>query len=76
MLIIPTFCNYRFNGNNYRNFKIENLMRPTSKNYTDDYIRHKLYYSGLFDNSKHTVSIDDQKTRDTVYFSNGQVVQK
>ena len=51
-------------------------MKPTVKIYSDDYIRHKLYYSGLFDNSKHTVSIDERKNRDTVYFSNGQVVQK
>ena len=76
MLIITIFSNYRFNGNHYRNFKIENLMRPTQKNYADDLARHKLYYSGLFDNPKHTVSIDERKNRDTVYFSNGQVVQK
>ena len=46
------------------------------KNHSDDLVRHRLYYSGLFDNLKHTVSIDERKNRDTVFFSNGQVVPK
>ena len=51
-------------------------MKPTVKNHSDDLVRHRLYYSELFDNPRHTVSIDERKNRDTVFFSNGQVVHK
>ena len=64
------------NVNHYRNFNEENRMKHPTKNFTDDLIRHKLYYSGLLDKPTHTVSIDERYNRDIVYFSNGQMVQK
>ena len=60
----------------FRNFKINDFIKPHAKNYLCDLIREKLYYCGFSNKSIHKVYSNESRKQDTIYFSNGRRVHK